>query len=188
MWRPPESVYPCAYREHTTVSINASLHCGLSLCIQGTHTDNFLIFPNQRFIPVHTGNTHWYCDIILLSTVYPCAYREHIMVATEVKNNDGLSLCIQGTLITRSPDSHRCRFIPVHTGNTRAIIFLIPSYVGLSLCIQGTQFAQITTHITKRFIPVCTGNTKSVNSDKYSDAVYPCAYREHPNYNILFYN
>ena len=70
----------------------------------------------------------------------------------------GLSLCIQGTLISNSSHFKNGRFIPVYTGNIlskfcRIIVFSVypcvyrehdedsiyeKTDVGLSLCIQGT--------------------------------------------------
>ena len=59
---------------------------------------------------------------------------------------------------------------------------------GLSLCIQGTHHTLIFLKSIGRFIPVYTGNTTYLNLAPGCAAVYPCVYREHPNYNILFYN
>ena len=91
------TVYPCAYREHSMLSVNGD--------------------KSVRFIPVHTGN------IIRAGTtrdgkpVYPCAYREHGHQPQCLIYAPGLSLCIQGTLLSWSPNCRRWRFIPVHTGN-----------------------------------------------------------------------
>ena len=71
------SVYPCAYREHAFPNFFYYFFGGLSLCIQGTR--NYANFINclMRFIPVHTGNTSASCMSKSMTSVYPCAYREH---------------------------------------------------------------------------------------------------------------
>ena len=77
------SVYPCAYREHYQKGFNEMTNSGLSLCIQGTF---FQCINNQlivRFIPVHTGNiTNTECTSNIWS-VYPCAYREHLLIYSD---------------------------------------------------------------------------------------------------------
>ena len=50
------SVYPCVYREHTSLIARLSLLHGLSLCIQGTFCSNEHVVRVGRFIPVYTGN------------------------------------------------------------------------------------------------------------------------------------
>ena len=49
--------------------------------------------------------------------VYPCTYREHILVITMQNMIDGLSLYIQGTFTPVEDQGEEIRFIPVHTGN-----------------------------------------------------------------------
>ena len=135
-----------------------------------------------------TGNTtHTQRKKIRLS-VYPCVYRE-----PGIKNDKKTSMS---------------RFIPVYTGNTslqralhyrpavypcayREHVLLMSSFLiknGLSLCIQGTHIAPTIENRPGRFIPVHTGNTQNVYFHSRSSTVYPCAYMEHTNYNILFYN
>ena len=112
------TVYPCAYREHTASNDPIFCACGLSLCIQGTHNKNAYKRSEQRFIPVHTGNTDkTYFDKIVAS-VYPCAYREHSHSPSTLLGAFGLSLCIQGTHRLRGAPVLNDRFISVHTGNT----------------------------------------------------------------------
>ena len=111
----------------------------------------------------------------------------------------GLSLCIQGTPIRRSPCLSNRRFIPVYTGNTDIIDLYwvaLPVYpcvyrehlfssirswknFGLSLCIQGTLIVSRHLNNYSRFIPVYTGNTKTPARIICSFLVYPCVYREH---------
>ena len=74
-WTP--SVYPCVYREHEFGGIEVSTGCGLSLCIQGTHFNDYDLLKSERFIPVYTGNTNCKKYIFIAWTVYPCVYREH---------------------------------------------------------------------------------------------------------------
>ena len=51
-----KTVYPCAYREHAFINQPTNFAIGLSLCIQGTSERFTEIVPDERFIPVHTGN------------------------------------------------------------------------------------------------------------------------------------
>ena len=112
-------------------------------------------------------------------SVYPCVYREHIGIVSVVPVNDGLSLCVQGTLVEHYQIDLVCRFIPVCTGNTSNFLFLCSSMTvypcvyrehrfnmndaeakdGLSLCVQGTLSIALKCDAQWRFIPVCTGNT-----------------------------
>ena len=71
----------------------------------------------RRFIPVHTGNIQVLILDLLNGAVYPCAYREHSGSNSRSPKWCGLSLCIQGTLISNGISSLFLRFIPVHTGN-----------------------------------------------------------------------
>ena len=172
---------------------------GLSLCIQGTRVTLHGWFLGLRFIPVYTGNTMNRYPRSSWTPVYPCVYREHILIRNNSIWNIGLSLCIQGTRLPTVHFSHFCRFIPVYTGNTlyyfinhkRGTVYpcvyrehmtsslLKLSKSGLSLCIQGTQLYTLLKESTRRFIPVYTGNTKSIESHFYIHPVYPCVYREH---------
>ena len=140
--------------------------------------------------------------------VYPCVYREHNEFNFISVVLFGLSLCIQGTLECNNGQGLTSRFIPVYTGNTLSeyslfnsspvypcvyrehifILFCNANSAGLSLCIQGTQFKLVRLIICRRFIPVYTGNTHGLVISIVSVPVYPCVYREHSNYNILFYN
>ena len=157
---------------------------------------------------MYTGNTYAGGSYKNRYTVYPCVYREHSYKFFILFPNGGLSRCVQGTL------EHTCiilvstRFIPVHTGNTYPIVIVafgdtvypcayrehelnllrLVMQRGLSLCIQGTQTPFLVEIMDVRFIPVHTGNTNELSSNSIPPTVYPCAYREHSNYNILFYN
>ena len=139
---------------------------------------------------------------------YPCAYRERPISIIICQHDAGLSLCIQGTRISDCQELHRERFIPVYTGNTAIIsyswcqcavypcvyrehintIICTLNIDGLSLCIQGTRFDIDSRLVNERFIPVHTGNSTVRTLIQPTFPVYPCAYRELPNYNILFYN
>ena len=112
------SVYPCVYREHRHHDKTPLLDPGLSLCIQGTLIEFNLLFVLVRFIPVYTGNTIILVIPLATSSVYPCVYREHERQVFEPRNELGLSLCIQGTLMILYDPFHNKRFIPVYTGNT----------------------------------------------------------------------
>ena len=91
------SVYPCVYREHITATGVTLSTRGLSLCIQGTRITHEQFFNQERFIPVHTGNTYCTNNREQTRAVYPCAYREHPKRLFSLPFQYGLSLCIQGT-------------------------------------------------------------------------------------------
>ena len=74
------AVYPCAYREHHVPFHSPTNVGGLSLCIQGTLSCAENIFKEKRFIPVHTGNIAVSPDSHFIPAVYPCAYREHLLI------------------------------------------------------------------------------------------------------------
>ena len=132
-----------------------------------------------RFIPVYIGNTNWEVPVTTTCPVYPCVYREHVVVG-RISADD-------------------VRFIPVYTGNTpltkispfikavypcvyrehRYSVTCISSIIGLSLCIQGTQPLIVWFQQHMRFIPVYTGNTHSTKITSNIWSVYPCVYREH---------
>ena len=111
------AVYPCAYREHHQIVLVAGDADGLSLCIQGTYLWQNVNLHGNRFIPVHTGNIQSILPRLYLPAVYPCAYREHVMLGNKTAEVRGLSLCIQGTSILDDNADFQYRFIPVHTGN-----------------------------------------------------------------------
>ena len=70
------AVYPCVYRELSALIVFNCVIYGLSLCIQGTLSDDQEAAIAARFIPVYTGNsTCWTCWTCW-SSVYPCVYRE----------------------------------------------------------------------------------------------------------------
>ena len=144
-------------------------------------------------------------EIKIKHPVYPCVYREHIIVFFNTCIDFGLSLCIQGTLWSHTENRWKFRFIPVYTGNTLhppnivicepvypcvyrehpCFIFLAWMKSGLSLCIQGTQYISFHAVINLRFIPVYTGNTSLFNVMVTVSSVYPCVYREHIILKIL---
>ena len=113
--------------------------------------------------------------------------------------DNGLSLCIQGTHSYSCTNHHERRFIPVYTGNTfvkqkrlgyqpvypcvyrehNSLEQLLILRRGLSLCIQGTLPNGYAVRHFSRFIPVYTGNTSDNPSVAAIMAVYPCVYREH---------
>ena len=96
-YRKVSPVYPCAYREHVIRGLLLFLISGLSLCIQGTSMIESHALSFVRFIPVHTGNIVVNGKFDGKTTVYPCAYREHVYSMYMFVNDRGLSLCIQGT-------------------------------------------------------------------------------------------
>ena len=91
------TVYPCVYREHSSGISSMTASTGLSLCVQGTLGSPCLSCQIDRFIPVCTGNIKDEFASIKTISVYPCVYREHLIVLQRLKNLAGLSLCVQGT-------------------------------------------------------------------------------------------
>ena len=67
---------------------------------------------------MYTGNTFIKIFVIFGVTVYPCVYREHLVVQLVTAAQLGLSLCIQGTPPKVRFIPANVRFIPVYTGNT----------------------------------------------------------------------
>ena len=146
-----------------------------------------------------TGNINSYSVVDINFAVYPCVYREHVTPIPPFVKHCDLSLCVQGTQMSKPARHRSTRFIPVCTGNTFATVvgfvvravypcvyrehwLLIIAYLfifGLSLCVQGTQQVVNTQGELVRFIPVCTGNTIFSNFIYYLCSVYPCVYREH---------
>ena len=157
---------------------------------------------------MYTGNINFISHRRYKYAVYPCVYREHFIFGIDSCLMSGLSLCIQGTSVAPNPQANPQRFIPVYTGNIPSDIVIISScsvypcvyrehsfeqwnladVFGLSLCIQGTYQLVVIPKDRARFIPVYTGNIRICSTKSISDSVYPCVYREHTNYNILFYN
>ena len=76
----PVTVYPCVYRElwEPRIKLDAV----------------------ERFIPVYTGNSIVNSIFLGAPSVYPCVYRELHSALSDSYNRHGLSLCIQGTLIS----------------------------------------------------------------------------------------
>ena len=132
-----------------------------------------------RFIPVYTGNSFTRELLGKRQSVYPCVYRELIIIKIVLNDIAGLSLCIQGTHVGLFGQHSDQRFIPVYTGNShinRVASFLSSVYpcvyreliaiwlntvnqCGLSLCIQGTRRLFAILRLIFRFIPVYTGNS-----------------------------
>ena len=202
------SVYPYVYREHLIYLMLNLVLFGLSLCIQGTHPLYAIKPVETRFIPMYIGNTSTIVDYIKNNPVYPHVYREHSFLNSTNSTCAGLSLCIQGTPL---PDALRLaaeRFIPMYIGNTVAAAtaqttgtvypyvyrehsktdFIVFRFCGLSLCIQGTLRNFEPVLVRFRFIPMYIGNTQRKDLSSYKITVYPYVYREHSNYNHLFYN
>ena len=92
------SVYPCVYRELEQPQGGSNGLNGLSLCIQGTQYHFTVRRHSGRFIPVYTGNSIGCTGLESDFSVYPCVYRELVRKQKKGENENGLSLCIQGTL------------------------------------------------------------------------------------------
>ena len=119
-------------------------------------------------------------------SVYPCVYREHFSCRCWLKSQNGLSLCIQGTLLTRTPSCNWGRFIPVYTGNTRYHV-QIKRVTTVYLCVYREHYGPNKAAMREeRFIPVYTGNTSYTTAIAYGFPVYPCVYREHVCNNQIY--
>ena len=120
------SVYPCTYRELISALVSAIFATGISLYLQGTQREPNPHWLINRYIPVPTGNSAGGLPALITLPVYPCTYRELLHFDFILIETNGISLYLQGTLL--SPDSHRChvRYIPVPTGNSNGFteIFL----------------------------------------------------------------
>ena len=115
------AVYPCVYRELKLEKVTEYHAGGLSLCIQGTRAFFAISNAPRRFIPVYTGNSLISLNKTVLLPVYPCVYRELIFAMSNGMPRSGLSLCIQGTLISPVLYFKIYRFIPVYTGNSTSV-------------------------------------------------------------------
>ena len=133
------SVYPCAYREHFPIVIGVNISHGLSLCIQGTQIVDIQKINDNRFIPVHTGNTWYWERWYPIKSVYPCAYREHFFIYLYHFIFSGLSLCIQGTLLNTQSIRSRLAVYPCAYREHARSSIAANGNIGLSLCIQGTR-------------------------------------------------
>ena len=152
------AVYPYVYREHSNTTTTYIYFHGLSLCIQGTFICAQPQPPNRRFIPVYTGNMCCWLDSNPYRSVYPCVYREHQFYMMINLNFDGLSLCIQGTLLYIDRRSGITAVYPCVYREHILFDFKIVFSIGLSLCIQGTCIFKPNHEVNLRFIPVYTGN------------------------------
>ena len=77
---------------------------------------------HQRFIPVDTGNTPEAITKGSSPAVHPRGYGEHAVIFGILRSIDGSSPWIRGTLQYSETSQCSCRFIPVDTGNTNAIL------------------------------------------------------------------
>ena len=138
-WFATCAVYPCAYREHFKRLYSTDIFSGLSLCIQGTREFEKQNHIQQRFIPVHTGNTSSPAAILATKSVYPCAYREHSIFLLLFWSNSGLSLCIQGTRLLFYSEEIIKTVYPCAYREHLLWFIELGNLTGLSLCIQGTR-------------------------------------------------
>ena len=113
------------------------------------------------------------------STVYPCVYREHLLIRFTPANSGGLSLCVQGTHKHSFFILFLIRFIPVCTGNTghKTLIKIIKAVYP---CVYREHSLDSETPLTLTGLSLCVQGTRlPIDIDWAVDAVYPCVYREH---------
>ena len=88
---------------------------------------------------MYTGNTLVGVNGEVKGSVYPCVYREHNTADAVYTSLNGLSLCIQGTLVFPIRTPLPARFIPVYTGNTE-IIFKLPVQHTVYPCVYREHY------------------------------------------------
>ena len=91
------AVYPCTYRELSTVFTDMCQRFGISLYLQGTPSSRCQKRLERRYIPVPTGNSLSMLVSISIFAVYPCTYRELITGLLFTQLVSGISLYLQGT-------------------------------------------------------------------------------------------
>ena len=153
------AVYPCTYRELYWWKNFMEWNSGISLYLQGTLQWLWVDNTKWRYIPVPTGNSHSTGNLSSSVPVYPCTYRELADNFITIETNSGISLYLQGTLLSGIRKTCVDRYIPVPTGNSYSdnrkllmppvypctyreltYIFLSRSNKnGISLYLQGTQ-------------------------------------------------
>ena len=173
------AVYPCTYRELYWWKNFMEWNSGISLYLQGTLQWLWVDNTKWRYIPVPTGNSHSTGNLSSSVPVYPCTYRELADNFITIETNSGISLYLQGTLLSGIRKTCVDRYIPVPTGNSH-IYFLADQIktvypctyrelnpatkagrvnAGISLYLQGTQISDSITVWQMRYIPVPTGNS-----------------------------
>ena len=192
------TVYPCTYRELKTPFFTSACEAGISLYLQGTLALKTLALNRSRYIPVPTGNSKYHCASFLSSPVYPCTYRELILLASLISSFRGISLYLQGTRKKSLPKKWKTWYIPVPTGNSckilrqrvfdavypctyrelTAIFTICYCHIGISLYLQGTRYTSVCRSEQTRYIPVPTGNSFNCSTSNFMAPVYPCTYRE----------
>ena len=112
------TVYPCTYRELFRYHRFYTVLFGISLYLQGTLISLIIFFNFLRYIPVPTGNSG--CGLFgkIETSVYPCTYRELLVIVAFALYGFGISLYLQGTPGSDRKEEYEIRYIPVPTGNS----------------------------------------------------------------------
>ena len=86
------------------------------------HSTLLRLSPYTRFIPVPTGNTTLTINVTPYVPVHPRTHGEHIVFLFGALLSGGSSPYPRGTLNSSLIAALTVRFIPVPTGNTRALV------------------------------------------------------------------
>ncbi len=152
-----------------------------------------------RFIPARAGNTWSTWTPRTRRPVHPRACGEHEMNGVGMKQADGSSPRVRGTLASRRRRRTRRRFIPARAGNTRSCrrtLRLLPVHpracgehfrrfgsakglTGSSPRVRGTRAFRRAGVRLGGFIPARAGNTQDCGLHLTLPSVHPRACGEH---------
>ena len=151
---------------------------GISLYPQGTLPTSSVVLTISRYIPVPTGNARTRWGDIQHSAVYPCTYRELMILLMSWFLHLGISLYLQGTQLANRTQYLKARYIPVPTGNSWTLdeVLYAPPVYPCTYRELGRLYFLITNN--PRYIPVPTGNSSTRLASLITSSVYPCTYRE----------
>ena len=98
----------------------------ISLYLQGTPLEQSFCVLVNRYIPVPTGNSIFLAILLSNFAVYPCTYRELVKCRLGRRDDNGISLYLQGTRLLPFYYLLNSRYIPVPTGNSLLLYQLNP--------------------------------------------------------------
>ena len=153
-------------------------------------------------IPVGTGNTYLFAQLMTTNAVHPRGYGEHQRVRVNTINKNrfipvgtGNTLVIMITFMptTVHPRGHgehvairsRSTMVSVHPrghGEHRLDICKPVDFSGSSPWARGTLFNTMKPSFFLRFIPVGTGNTLASLIDVFGITVHPRGHGEHAKF------
>ena len=116
--RSPQSVHPCAGREHSPAMQGTDIYDGSPLRGQGTPRGMAFPMAPERFTPARAGNTMSVDPEPRKGSVHPCAGREHLYRVNVRMLDHGSPLRGQGTHVVEAGLLAPYRFTPARAGNT----------------------------------------------------------------------